>query len=130
MTFNATAAQLNQNPRNYRPDSAKRGRPQSAIDSNTGTIPPNRLDALGGPSASPTNNYRPQVPDHVIFANQVLKFYGQFSEARPWEMDGPLGSPTIEKEIVRNVNIKLMRSPLATICSCLHCEELGCWRKK
>ena len=105
MTFNATAAQLNQNPRNYRPDSAKRGRPQSAIDSNTGTIPPNRLDALGGPSASPTNNYRPQVPDHVIFANQVLKFYGQFSEARPWEMDGPLGSPTIEKEIVRNVTI-------------------------
>ncbi len=105
MSFNATAAHLNQNPRNYRPDSAKRERPKlAAAGTNTGTIPSNRLDALGGPPASPTDNYRPQVPSHVIYANEVLRFYGQFSEVRPWEI-GPLGTPTVEKEIVRNVTI-------------------------
>ena len=102
---NATATQLNQNARSYRPDSAKKVRPSTVGVNNHSNRTFNRLDALGGPPASPTENYRPQVPAHVIYDKQVLRFYGQFLEVRPWEVDGPLGTPTIENEIVRNVTI-------------------------
>ena len=102
---NATATQLNQNARSYRPDSVKNVRPSTVGVNNHSNRTFNRLDALGGPPASPTENYRPQVPAHVIYDKQVLRFYGQFLEVCPWEVDGPLGTPTIENEIVRNVTI-------------------------
>jgi hypothetical protein len=47
----------------------------------------------------------PVVPAHVLNEKQVLRFYGQFSEARPWETDNPLGVPVVESEIVRNLTI-------------------------
>ena len=47
----------------------------------------------------------PSVPNHVLKEKQVLRFYGQFSETRPWDAEGPLGLPNIEAEIVRNLVI-------------------------
>jgi DUF1126 PH-like domain len=47
----------------------------------------------------------PTVPAHVLTEKQVLRFYGQFKEERPWDTEGPLGVPKIEKIIARNISI-------------------------
>jgi hypothetical protein len=63
-------------------------------------------DKFGLPS--PTGGVQmgpPKVPDHVINEKQALRFYGQFSEQRPWESNHPLGAPKVEKEIIRHVTI-------------------------
>ena len=47
----------------------------------------------------------PVVPDHVLHEKQVLRFYGVFSEERPWDSEAALGVPQMETSITRHLTI-------------------------
>lgn len=46
-----------------------------------------------------------KLPRYVETDKQIARFYGYFSEQRPWDKDGPLGESVIEPRIYRNVVI-------------------------
>jgi hypothetical protein len=47
----------------------------------------------------------PTVPKYVETDKLVCRFYGYFYDERVWAKDTPLGTPDIEKEIVRKLTI-------------------------
>ena len=47
----------------------------------------------------------PSVPDHILHEKQVLRFFGVFSEERPWDSDAVLGVPQMESTITRHLSI-------------------------
>ena len=102
LDFAALNPRLNGSARNFRPCSADSTRRHATASSSRAA---SIVDEFGITQPLPTDIPKPQVPAHVVYDKQVLRFYGQFSESRPWDEDGPLGVPIVESRIVRNVTL-------------------------
>lgn len=63
-----------------------------------------RQEEAGSVPFSPVKRVS-SIPSFVEREKLVARFYGYFLQPRSWERDSPLGAPTIEDNIVRNLTV-------------------------